>query len=115
MTSVFPVIVTVFVSDQFVGVKLTDSGLIVAIDVLSTDIGIVTWWKGCVLSLIVKVPLPPKLFIDVVGSSILIPGSPFGVTERLTVIEVVALVIIKLPDIPKLKGVLTIESISDSE
>ena len=35
--------------------------------------------------------------------------------ERPAVLEVVALVIIKLPDIPKLKGVLTTESISDGE
>ena len=34
--------VTVLVSDQSVGVKLKESGLIVAIDGLSTDIGIVT-------------------------------------------------------------------------
>ena len=62
--------VTVLVSDQFVGVKLKESGLIVAIDGLSTDIGIVTRCLGCVLSLIVKVPLPPKLFIVVLGSPI---------------------------------------------
>ena len=34
---------------------------------------------------------------------------------RLTVIELVELVIIKLPDVPKLNGVLSIESMSASE
>ena len=62
-----------------------------------------------------KVPLPPKLFIVVLGSPIWIPGSPFGLMERLTVIELVELVIIKLPDVPKLNGVHSKESISASE
>ena len=51
--------VTVLVFDQSVGVKLKESGLIVTIEGLSTDIGIVTRCLGCVLSLNVKVPLPP--------------------------------------------------------